>query len=51
MSRKSSSITRRAFAQAIAVLFAIPFVRRFGPTPSEDIVEINGWIVKRSDLA
>ncbi|MGB3502714.1 MAG: hypothetical protein WBA44_13900 [Mesorhizobium sp.] len=45
------SLTRRAFAQALAVLFAIPFVRRFGPTPSEDIVEVNGWIVKRSDLA
>ncbi len=51
MSWKTKHISRRAFAGLAAALFAIPFVRRFGPTRAEDIVEVNGWIVKRSDLA
>ncbi len=51
MSKKAGNISRRAFATLVGALFAIPFVRRFGPTRSEDIVEVNGWIVKRSDLA
>ena len=51
MSWKSPPLSRRAFAQALAALFALPIVRRFGRTRAEDIVEVDGWIVKRSDLA
>lgn len=50
MSIRSKHLTRRAFSFALAALFALPLVRRFGAKPADDIVEVDGWIVKRSDL-
>jgi hypothetical protein len=38
----------------IALLFALPALaamRHLRPTRSDDIVEIDGWILKRSDLS
>lgn len=44
--------SRRGFLQ---FLFSLPlfsiFAREIRPTKSEDIVEVDGWILKRSDIA
>jgi len=49
-------ISRRAIVQALIALPALSLLRRRVDTepPSADpneIVEVNGWILKRSDLA
>lgn len=51
MRHDPSHIGRRGL---LAALLAVPFValllRRMRPTGSVDIVEVDGWILKRSDI-
>ena len=51
-------ISRRAIVQALIALPALSLLRRWPDTEPEpshadpnEIVEVNGWILKRSDLA
>lgn len=57
MSRFIRKMSRRAIVQA---LIALPALKLFGNQPApanpdgidhDEIVEINGWILRRSDLA
>jgi hypothetical protein len=52
MSRFIRKMSRRAIVQA---LVALPALKLFGNRPAmvdpDEIVEINGWILRRSDLA
>ncbi len=48
-----SRISRRSFVQTLLALPAFGLFKTF-PAPtdaSDEIVEVKGWIVKRSDLA
>lgn len=46
-------ISRRAIVQALVAIPALALFRpeRRPPEPSEELVEVNGWILKRRDLA
>lgn len=57
MSRLISKMSRRAIVQALIALPALSLFRN-PPAPDnpdetdrDEIVEINGWILRRSDLA
>lgn len=46
-------LSRRSLIQALLALPALSLFKTF-PAPasaSDDVVEVNGWIVRRSDLA
>lgn len=48
---KPTNVTRRTLVRLIG---AIPFLSVFGFAPryaaSDEFIEVNGWILKRSDL-
>jgi hypothetical protein len=50
-SRASSHLTRRGFLEALATVSALALLAGHPPACADDIVEINGWILKRSDFA
>lgn len=45
------TVSRRAIVRALAVLPALPLLRRLPDPDPDEIVELDGWILKRSDLA
>ncbi len=48
-----AKLSRRSLVQALLALPAFALIRK-APVPAPDpdeIVEVNGWIVRRSDLA
>jgi len=50
--QKTSKTTRRRFLRTLLLaLPAIALFRHIRPTGKDDIVEVEGWILKRSDLA
>ncbi|CDX53316.1 conserved exported hypothetical protein [Mesorhizobium plurifarium] len=57
MSRFISKMSRRAIVQALIALPALSLFRNqaasanHGEIDPDEIVEINGWILRRSDLA
>ncbi|WP_181181319.1 hypothetical protein [Mesorhizobium sp. B1-1-5] len=52
MSRFMRKMSRRAIVQALLALPALSLFRSQQPVvDADDIVEINGWILRRSDLA
>ncbi|WP_198541013.1 hypothetical protein [Mesorhizobium sp. LCM 4577] len=57
MSRFISKMSRRAIVQALIALPALSLFRNQaasanpGEIDPDEIVEINGWILRRSDLA
>ncbi|MET2829619.1 hypothetical protein [Mesorhizobium shangrilense] len=44
-------ISRRGVVQALVALPALSLFRKLPDTAPDEIVEVNGWILKRSDLA
>jgi hypothetical protein len=47
----NGKLKRRAFLAALLALPAIAVLFRvIRPTASDDIVEVDGWILKRSDI-
>ncbi|WP_421915137.1 hypothetical protein [Mesorhizobium sp.] len=44
-------MSRRAVVQALVALPALSLFRKLPDAPADEIVEVNGWILKRSDLA
>jgi hypothetical protein len=44
-------LSRRGFLVALLALPAIPVLRKLPAGQPDDIVELNGWILKRSDLS
>ncbi|MBZ9822271.1 hypothetical protein [Mesorhizobium sp. CA4] len=52
MSRFIRKMSRRAIMQALITLPALSLFRSQQPVvDADEIVEINGWILRRSDLA
>lgn len=52
MKRKTdATLTRRGFIQALTTVSALALFAKHAPTPADEIIEIDGWILKRSDLA
>ncbi|WP_181175969.1 hypothetical protein [Mesorhizobium sp. B2-7-2] len=52
MSRFMRKMSRRAIVQALLALPALSLFRSQQPVAdADDIVEVNGWILRRSDLA
>ena len=52
MSRFVRKMSRRAIVQALIALPALSLLRsRPAVVDPDEIVEINGWILRRSDLA
>lgn len=53
MTETSTPITsrRRLLKTLLFALPALAFLSRIRPTRHDDIVEVDGWILKRSDLA
>ena len=49
----NKKISRRIIMQALLAMPALSFFRKVAPAhPGPDeVVEVNGWILKRSDLA
>lgn len=51
MRQHDSKLKRRTFLAALLALPAVAFLHRIiRPTASADIVEVDGWILKRNDL-
>lgn len=49
---KPKSIPRRSFLYTLLALPAVPVLLRNAPAADPDeIVEVDGWILKRSDLS
>lgn len=47
----ASALKRRSFLAALLALPAVAFLHRvIRPTASADIVEVDGWILKRDDV-
>ena len=44
-------ISRRTIVQALIAVPALSLFRKLPEANPDEIVEINGWILKRSDLA
>ena len=44
-------ISRRSVVQALVALPALSLFRKLPDVDPDEIVEVNGWILKRSDLA
>lgn len=44
-------LSRRHMLQALLATTALPLLSRFSGHSPDDIVEVGGWILKRSDLA
>ena len=44
-------VSRRAIVQALIALPALSLFRNQPVVDPDEVVEINGWILKRSDLA
>jgi hypothetical protein len=44
-------ISRRTVVQALIAMPALSLFRKLPETNPDEIIEINGWILKRSDLA
>ncbi|MBA3447350.1 MAG: hypothetical protein H0T56_07045 [Pseudaminobacter sp.] len=42
--------TRRRFLQALLAIPAVAFFRNIRQSESDDMVEVDGWILKRSDI-
>jgi len=51
MSILIKTVSRRALVRALTMLPALPLLRRFPNPDADEIVEVDGWILKRSDLA
>lgn len=51
MTQHDSRLKRRTFLAALLALPAVAFLHRIiRPTGSADIVEVDGWILKRDDV-
>lgn len=49
---KTSTPSRRGFLKSLLLaLPAIAIFKYIRPTEKDDIIEVKGWILKRSDLA
>lgn len=52
MTRKTdATLTRRGFMQALTTVSALALLAKRTPVLADEIIEIDGWILKRSDLA
>jgi hypothetical protein len=52
MSHTKTSTSRRGFLKSLLMaLPAIAIFKYIRPTERDDIIEVKGWILKRSDLA
>ena len=51
MSFYIKKISRRTIVQALIAVPALSLFRKLPEASPDEIVEINGWILKRSDLA
>ncbi|WP_195164437.1 hypothetical protein [Mesorhizobium sp. NBSH29] len=49
--RTSIALTRRGFLEALASVSTLALLTRYSSVPRSEFVEIDGWILKRSDLA
>ena len=45
------TVSRRAIVRSLAMLPALPLLRGLPDSDPDEIVEVDGWILKRSDLA
>ncbi|RWM82561.1 MAG: hypothetical protein EOR81_04630 [Mesorhizobium sp.] len=46
----TKKISRRTIMQALIALPALSLFRKLPDTDPDAIIEVNGWILKRSDL-
>ena len=55
MTRSKSPLPKTSRRSILKALFfalpALAILKRVSPTRHDDIVEVDGWILKRSDLA
>ena len=49
--RSAATLSRRRFLASLAGVSAIALLAGGRPKQGEALVEVNGWILKRSDLA
>ena len=51
--KPDTNLTRRSFIQALTTVSVLALVARhqLASAPGDQIVEIDGWILRRSDLA
>jgi hypothetical protein len=48
--KTDATLTRRSFIKALAAVSALALLTRHVPLPGDEIIEVDGWILKRSDL-
>jgi len=51
MSKELKPLSRRLMLQAFVAVPALSLFRAFARPDADDTVEVNGWILKRSEVA